>query len=216
MNNFDKNYYKLNIAGLVFFAKFTKQINENKLEMVKETFEKIIKELENNPLQKKIFYFLILMVLKNWLISKTYRDKLKMIGEKSLIKLLSNFSNRKINLKEIDELGIEFKSGVLKNKTKNEEMKENGFFDDSPEELAKKLIKNFNNENKKKHSIVFYFIGINEDTRDFSLIPLNRIRNEYLKKLEEELKKNNVDVLLAEKIPIDNKGGILTVILRRK
>jgi len=34
--------------------------------------------------------------------------------------------------------------------------------------------------------------------------------------LEEELKKNNVDVLLAEKIPIDNKGGILTVILRRK
>lgn len=216
LNNFDKNYYKLNIAGLVFFAKFTKQINENKLEMVKETFEKIIKELENNPLQKKIFYFLILMVLKNWLISKTYRDKLKMIGEKSLIKLLSNFSNRKINLKEIDELGIEFKSGVLKNKTKNEEMKENGFFDDSPEELAKKLIKNFNNENKKKHSIVFYFIGINEDTRDFSLIPLNRIRNEYLKKLEEELKKNNVDVLLAEKIPIDNKGGILTVILRRK
>jgi len=77
LNNFDKNYYKLNIAGLVFFAKFTKQINENKLEMVKETFEKIIKELENNPLQKKIFYFLILMVLKNWLISKTYRDKLK-------------------------------------------------------------------------------------------------------------------------------------------
>ena len=62
-----------------------------------------------------------------------------------------------------------------------------------------------------------FFIGINEDTRDFSPIPLNRIRNEFHEGVKEYISSNesNINILLAETIPISQEEGIIVLILQK-
>lgn len=63
--------------------------------------------------------------------------------------------------------------------------------------------------------MVIFLIGINEDTRDFSPISLNRIRNEFHETLKEHLSQNGVNVLLSETVPISNKDGIIILVLQK-
>jgi hypothetical protein len=117
-----------------------------------------------------------------------------------------------IELKEIDELGIEFKAGIRREIISGKE-EEVGFFDTSPKKFADNLLEKFTG--KRKDTVIF-FVGINEDTRDFSPIPLNRTRNEFHKSLREHLSQNNVNVLLSETVPISDKEGILIIVLQKE
>ena len=87
-----------------------------------------------------------------------------------------------------------------------------GFFDSSPQRFAEKLLEKL--RRKRKDTIIF-FVGINEDTRDFSSIPSSRIRNEFHESLKEHLSQNGVSVLLAETVPISDRDGILILVLQK-
>ena len=70
-------------------------------------------------------------------------------------------------------------------------------------------------EHDGDHMYIYINITINEDTKDFSPIPLNRIRNEFRDTLKEELTKHNLNVLMIETIPINDREGILLIALRK-
>jgi len=89
-----------------------------------------------------------------------------------------------------------------------------GFFNPSPQEFAKRVVKKFKS---KRNDTAVFFIGINEDTRDFSPIPLNRIRNEFHEEIMEYVssKEPSINILLSETIPISQEEGIIVLVLQK-
>jgi len=209
LNRFNANYDEVNIGHFTIFAKLK---NDQKIENVKETFNRIISSVGGNLTLEKTFHYVGLLALSDFLISKGFREKLYQISKKALNDYYQNMPNGNIELREIDKLGIEFKAGIVR-RTTNGEVKEVGFFDPSSERLADRLLEKFRG---KRKDIVIFFIGINEDTRDFSPIPLNRIRNEFHESLRERLSQNGVNVLLSETVPISNEEGILILVLQKR
>jgi len=206
LSGFSADYDKVDIGHFTIFAKLK---NDEKLENVKETFNRIISSVKGNLTLEKTLHYVGLLVLCNFLRSEGFKEKLYEIGKKALYDYYKNMPERNIELKEIDKLGIEFKAGIRK-EIINGKIKEEGFFDPSPERFANKLLQKL----KRKDSVIF-FIGINEDTRDFSPIPLSQIRNEFHESLREHLSQNGVNVLLSETVPISNKEGILILFLQK-
>ena len=210
LSGFNASYNEIKIKDFIIFAKL-KNDNIETIKKTLENIEKMIDRVRGNLTLKKTLYYVGLLVLCEFLKSKGFRDKLYQIGKKALSDYYLNMPEKNIELKEIDKLGIEFKAGIRNEIIKGEE-KEVGFFDSSPEQFSRKLLEKFR---KKKRDTVIFFIGINEDTRDFSPIPLNRIRNEFHESLKEHLSNNGVNVLLSETIPISDREGILIIVLRR-
>ena len=208
LNGFNDNYEMISIGHFTIFAKLKK---DEKIKKVGETFEKMILSVSGNLTLEKSLHYVGLLVLTDFLKSKGFREKLYQIGKFALNDYYLNMPERNIELKEIDKLGIEFKAGIRKEVINGEE-KEVGFFDPSPEEFANKLLAKF--RRKRKNTIIF-FIGINEDTRDFSPIPLNRLRNEFHESLKEHLSQNGVNVLISETVPITDRDGILILVLQK-
>jgi len=209
LNKFDADYDEVNIEHFTIFAKLK---NDQRIENVKETFNSMINSVRENSTLEKILHYVSLLVLCNFLISKGFREKLYQIGMLALNNYYQNMQKRNIELKEIDELGIEFKAGIRR-ETINGEEREVGLFVPSPEGFTRRLMDKFR---RKTKDIVIFFVGINEDTRDFSPIPLNRIRNEFYKGLRKHLSQNGVNVLLSETVPISNEEGILILVLQKR
>lgn len=207
LNGFNANYDETNIGHFTIFAKLK---DDESVRKVEETFNEMINGVSGNLALEKTLHYVGLLVLSEFLKSKGFREKLYRISKIALNNYYQHMPERNIELKEIDKLGIEFKAGVKKIIIKKEE-REVGFFDPSPEKFSKKLLKKFRS---KKNDTVIFFIGINEDTRDFSPIPLNRIRNEFHENLRESLSQNGVNALLSETVPISNKDGILILVLQ--
>ena len=63
---------------------------------------------------------------------------------------------------------------------------------------------------------IIFLVGINEDTRDFSPIQLDRIRNEFHEELREYLSQNGITVLLSETVSINKREGILLLVLQKE
>lgn len=201
LNGFNANYGEANIGHFTIFAKLK---DDERIEKVKETFNEMISGVSENLTLEKTLYYVGLIVLSEFLKSKGFREKLYRIGKLALNDYYLNMPERNIELKEIDKLGIEFKAGIRADGQ--------GFFDASPQKFSEKLLKKL--KRKRKDTIVF-FIGINEDTRDFSPIPLSRIRNEFHESLNEYLSQNGISVLLSETVPISDRDGILILVLQK-
>jgi len=208
LNGFNANYSIANIGHFTIFAKFK---DNKEIENIEEVFKEMISNVSENLTLEKTLHYLGLLVICEFLKSKGFREKLYQISKKALSEYYLNMSERNIELKEIDKIGIEFKAGIRKEFINGEE-REVGFFDDSPEKFAKKITKKLKS---KRKDLVIFFIGINEDTRDFSSILLNRIRNEFHENLKEHLFQNGVNVLLSETLPIADKDGIIILVVQK-
>ena len=210
LSGFSENYEMINIGHFTIFAKFKK---DEKIKKIEETFKGMIQSVRGNLTLEATLHYIGLLVLTDFLKSKGFKEKLYQIGKKALNDYYLNMPERNIELKEIDKIGIEFKAGIRKELINGEE-KEVGFFDPSPEELAKKLVKKFKS---KRNDTAIFFVGINEDTRDFSPIPLNRIRNEFHEDLRRHISSEepNINILLSETIPISREEGIIVLVVQR-
>jgi hypothetical protein len=199
LNSFSRYYDTIKIGDFRIFARVKEGAKK-----CEDYFGKIIESVSNNLTLKRTIYYVALIALCKFLRSTPFREKLYSIAKKALNDYYMNMPDRNIELKEIDELGIEFKAGIRNDG--------HGFFDSSPDTFCKKLLDKLN---KKKIDTVIFFVGINEDTRDFSPIPLDRIRNEFHGKLKECLSKSCA-VLLSETVPISQDDGILIIGLQKK
>ena len=208
LNRFNANYNEVNIGHFTIFAKLEEA---EKVRTIESTFGNMIGGVSRNLTLEKTLHYVGLLVLSEVLKSKGFREKLYQIGKEALNDYYLNMPERNIELKEIDKLGIEFKAGIRK-KTINGEEKEVGFFDSSPQRFSEKLLEKL--RGKRKDTIIF-FVGINEDTRDFSPIPLSRIRNEFRESLKKYLSQNGVDVILSETVPTSERDGILILVLQK-
>jgi len=201
LNGFNANYEEANIGQFTIFAKL-KDIEQ--VRKIESTFESMIKGVSGNSTLEKTLHYVGLLVLSEFLKSKGFREKLYQIGMKALNVYYLNMLKRNIELKEIDKLGIEFKAGIRADG--------HGFFDESPQRFSQKLLDKIK---RKRKDMIIFFVGINEDTRDFSPIPLSRIRNEFHERLKEDLSQNAINVLLSETVPISEKDGILILVLQK-
>ena len=208
LNGFNANYGEANIGRFTIFAKLK---NDERIEKVKETFNETISDVSGNLTLEKTLHYVGLLVLCDFLKSKGFREKLYEISKTALNDYYQNMPETNIELEEIDKLGIEFKAGIIRRVINGEE-REVGFFDPSPEKFSKSLLEKLR---RKKKDIIIFFIGINEDTRDFSPIPLNGIRNEFHESLEEYLSQKDIIVLLSKTVPISDKDGILILVLQK-
>ena len=138
------------------------------------------------------------------MVTKNFKE----VTFKSSYKALSNIfldiakNTPTISLWEKDDVGIEFKAGLKQDYY--------GFFASSPKKFANKVI---SKTNSNRNNTIFFFIGINEDTKDFSPIPLNRTRNEFRDTVKQELIKQGCVVWMIESIPINDNEGILLIAL---
>ena len=201
LNGFNANYEEANIGHFTIFAKLK---DSEKVRNIKSTFGNMINGVSENLTLEKTLHYVGLLVLSEFLKSKGLREKLCQISKIALNDYYQNMPQRNIELKEIDKLGIEFKAGIRADGQ--------GFFDSSPQRFAEKLLEKL--RRKRKDPIIF-FVGINEDTRDFSPIPLDRIRNEFHESLKEHLSQNGVSVLLSENVSISDRDGILILVLQK-
>lgn len=201
LNGFNANYDEVNIGHFTVFAKLK---DAQEIKQVGKTFKGLIENVSGNLTLEKTLHYFGLLVLSEFMKSKGFREKIYQINKKALSDYYLNMPERNLELKEIDKLGIEFKAGIRADGQ--------GFFDASPQRFSEKLLEK--HRRKRKDTIIF-FIGINEDTRDFSPIPLSRIRNEFHESLKEHLSQNGVNVLLSETVPISDKDGIIILVMQK-
>lgn len=208
ISRFSYSYKIFDIGFLTLFIKL-----RNKEECLKwlNIFFKILKNIEGNS-QKNLFYqrfltFLALMTFKKYIQTRNIRNLLYTSSRNALIQMFSSLAKQKhsMELTEIDKLGIEFKTGILQ--------KGKGFFDSSPQKFVEeKLLPDIK---RKRKNFIIYLIGINEDTKNFSPIPLNRMRNEFLNEVKERLTNKNCFVHLIESIPLNKERGILCLVISK-
>jgi len=209
LSRFSKDFERFEIGNFTLFAKFK---GNEKIKRVEETFNQMINSVKENSTLEKTLHYIGLLSLCDFLKSGGFKEKIYEIGKKALIDYYKNMPARNMELREIDKLGIEFKAGIKKVKTDGEK-KDVGFFDPSPKRFSEKLLDKFK---RKKKDVVIFFVGINEDSRDFSPIPLDEIRNEFHESLKYHLIQNNVGVLLSETIPVEKERGILIIALQKR
>jgi len=205
LSKFNEKYNSINFGDITLLCKF-KDFEETK--KIASAFHKLIGRVEgqDNGFYKRILSLIALISINNFFKTKNVKEVVYHSSHNAISNIFSNLSPYASNmvLEEKDKLGIEFKAGTREDGP--------GFFDTSPKTFAKKLI---GKTQSKRVDFIVYFIGINEDTKDFSPIPLSRIRNEFREEVKEELSKHNFIVPLIETIPLDDKNGILLIILNK-
>jgi len=170
---------------------------------------KLTKNLEgqHNQFYKKFLSLLGLMQIKDNIKNKKIANDIYKSSRSAVVNLLASLSKQKysMTLQEVNRLGIEFKAGKLPDRK--------GFFDPSPEKFANKLIEK---EKHKKLDLIIYLIGINEDAKDFSPVPLSQIRNEFRDSVKEKLQESEFTVNVIESLPLDENQGILLIVLNKR
>jgi len=197
----------LDIGDFSLFARF--DINEwQNLVSTTETLNKIIQAIKSENMPNldmvKTLSYIALKLASNYLKSGNLK---KIIGE-VCAKAFADLFSQKPRIEERDELGIELKTGIIKRNNKEE-----GFYKNNPQKFAEEIFENFNSKGKK---LVIYFIGITEDTKEYSPIPLNYIRNETLIKIRKHLEDKELKVHLIESIPVNDKQGVLLLVIEKK
>ena len=204
---FGNTYRMLDIGDFSLFARF--DINEwQNLVSTTETLNKIIQAIKSENMPNldmvKTLSYIALKLASNYLKSGNLK---KIIGE-VCAKAFADLFSQKPRIEERDELGIELKTGIIKRNNKEE-----GFYKNNPQKFAEEIFENFNSKGKK---LVIYFIGITEDTKEYSPIPLNYIRNETLIKIRKHLEDKELKVHLIESIPVNDKQGVLLLVIEKK
>jgi hypothetical protein len=209
LNGFNANYGEAKIGHFTIFGKL--KDDKEKIRTIESAFNGMINSVAGNLTLEKTLHYVGLLTLVEFLKSKGFKEKLYQIGKLALNDCYLKMPERNIELKETDKLGIEIKAGIKKIKI-NEEEEEKGFFDSSSQRFSEKLLEKLRS---KRKDIIIFLIGINEETRDFSPIPLNRIRNEFHESLKEHISQKGVNVLLSETVPISDRDGILIIVLQK-
>jgi len=216
-----KNNNPLNLVEISRYSKLYRIIDFDTIEIfaridykedcdkIKETFIKLLERVkgEGNYFYERLIKIIYLTKISEFIKSKPLKRTVYNSGKIALKEIFSELSKQKHSfiLKEMDKIGIEFKAGILK--------RYGGFFDSSSDKFSKKIIEN---AKKKKLDTIVYFIGINEDNYNFSPMPLNRLRNEFIESCKEKFQENNFNCHFFEKIPINNKDGILIIIISKE
>ena len=202
-SSFNQKYTVLNLGDFSLFFKI-KEVE--KAENLEHPLLKVIERVQSSEILYRIISYIALAAMVQYAHSKNFKEIVYQSAKKALNGLFSDLYKKTpvLELKEIDEVGIEFKAGIRKDRE--------GFFDSSPKKLAKKIAEK---SNSKDLNMILYFIGINEDTKDFSPIPLNRLRNEFHSQLKRHLKSEKWQTILSETIPLNNEDGILLIVLSR-
>ncbi len=205
ISKFNEKYHLLNINDITLFLKFGKLDEAIK---ISETISKLTKNLEgqHNQFYKKLLSLIGLMQIESHIKNKKIAADICTSSKLAMANLLAGLSQQKhsMTLQEFDKLGIEFKAGKLPDG--------NGFFDTSPEKFAYKLIEK---TKSKKLDLIIYLIGINEDIKDFSPVPLSRIRNEFRDSVKEKIETAGFKVNLIESLPLDQEQGVLLIVLNK-
>ena len=202
-SRFNKKYFHLDIGDFSLFCKFD-DLEQSK--NLAARFTDIIERARSSNVLYRILSYLGLAVVVQNASSKNFSEIMYKSSIKALKDYFSSLYGRTpvMDLKEVDELGIEFKAGIRSDGR--------GFFESSPKKLADKIAEK---SNSKDLDLILYFIGINEDSRDFSPIPLNRLRNEFHSLLRRRLKSNGWSTLLSENIPLNDREGLLLIIVAK-
>lgn len=210
LSEFAASYSEINIGRFTIFAKLE---NNDRVQSLENTFKNMLNNVINNLTLEKTLHYVGLLTLSEFLKSKGFREKLYKIAKLALNDYYSSMPDRNIELKEIDKLGIEFKTGIKIREINGKREKE-GFFNPSPIKFAEEVVKKF--DNKRKDTVIF-FVGIHEDTRTFSPIPLNEIRNEFHEDFKKYVAsiKPSMRVLLSETIPVSSEEGIIILVLQK-
>ncbi len=205
ISKFNEKYHLLNINDITLFLKFGRLDEAKK---ISETISKLTKNLDgqHNQFYKKLLSLIGLMQIESHIKNKKIAADICTSSKLAMANLLAALSKQKhsMTLQEFDKLGIEFKAGKLPDGS--------GFFDTSPEKFANKLIEK---TKSKKLDLIIYLIGINEDTKDFSPVPLSRIRNEFRDSVKEKIELGGFKVNLIESLPLDQEQGVLLIVLNK-
>ncbi|KAF2961354.1 hypothetical protein [Fervidobacterium sp. 2310opik-2] len=211
---FSENYKKIELGNFSIFAEFDKIVECQKF---LSNWNQLLEKLKsiNNRTYEEIFNLVGLEILSKCFISKELTEKIKDIIKKYLENKLQQNKYSKLNFKEYnnDFFVIELKSGVIY--VNGQRL---GFFDNKPEKFAKKIIENLSKKNKQKAELVIYIVGVDETTKEFTLIELSNIRSEFIddvkKRIEEKI--DNFNVKYIDAIPVENGKGILILVLEKK
>lgn len=202
LSKHNEKYGKLNISDISLFLKFKKTEEANQFaEQISELGKKL--DSPNNLFYKKFLSLLGLMAFKDYIKTSKVSSDIHKASKHAMTNLLAE-QNKSIDLKEIDRVGIEFKAGVLESGK--------GFFDPSPDKFVKKVIEKTKG---KRLDLIIYLIGINEGTNDFSLISINRMRNEFRDSVKEKLSENGLKPYLIESLPVSDKEGVLLLVVEK-
>lgn len=190
------------------FSLFLKWKEDRKLGNLCTNFQELQSKLTGttNSLYRKVLTGCYLLCSTKYMQRKDMQKTCQLIAINSLRNIFGELSpaGPNLQLKEIDKLGVEFKAGVLG--------QGRGFFENSPTEFATKLKEKFAS---KRKDLVVFFIGINEDSMNFSPVLLSRVRNEFKESVVSGLESNNIYCPMFESIPIDDRGGILIIALQK-
>ncbi len=213
--NFNENYKKVELGHFSVFAEFKES---DDLQTFLNRWNLILDSLKNlnNSTYEKILNLISLKILSTYFSSKKLTEKFNKFTLGCLNDIFNSGSYSKLDFKEYskDYFVIELKSGVKHINGKNE-----GFFINSPEKFANRVIENVSKENKKKAGVIIYIIGIDETTKDFSLIPMSGMRSEFIEfiknvKIKTE-ETNSFNVRYIDAIPVKDKKGILMLVLEK-
>lgn len=196
LNRFNNSY---NIVKIGDFEIFGKIRSYEEVKELLDQFNTIISKLKEkeNLVESELIRDVGLLSLCEYLESEGFKLKIqKAVKEK----LKEDF--KKKGIEEIDELGIELKSREFFGKSTTDFLKKS--------DNLRKLLP------KRENKIRICLIGVNEDKERLDPIPLSRMRNENLKELKEKANKDDIKIPLIKKVPIDEKGGVLIIVLYDK
>lgn len=205
ISKFNDKYNMLNLSDLTVFFKFRDYENASKFtELINHLLNNI--KGENNSFYTKILSLIFLMNSKKFIKNRRISDIVYKSAQNSLSHIFSQLAKQKhsMDLNEIDKIGIEYKAGVRNDGR--------GFFDPSAKKFSQKILGKLKG---KRYNLIFLLVGINEDLKDFSPIPLSQIRNEFREEVKTNLETQGYKVLVLESIPLDSNRGILLAALMR-
>jgi len=207
LSRYNSNYDKVIINNLTIFCKMKPKEEYN---LILKQLNYIIKSLDvkkSNNSYVILFTLIGIIILSKYIKDKDIANKLYLSSQEAISNILSLLNEGvSMDIKEIDSLNIDLKAGVIKNKEK-------GFFDNSAKKMSEKILKKLKS---RSDGLIFYLIGINEDTKDFSLVPLSRMRNEYLETLIKIINSTDkYNTVLCDSIPVTNTEGILMLVVKK-
>lgn len=194
LNRFNNSYNTVRIGDSEVFGKIRsyEEVKEL-LDLFNETIISELKKEEKEDLAELI-RDVGLLSLCEYLESEGFKLKI----QKAVKEKLKEDLKRNKGIEEIDELGIELKSGK--------------FFGKSVANFSKKLTRLLP---KGENKIRICLIGVNEDEKRLDPILLSRMRNEDLKKLKEEADED-IKIPLIDVVPVNEKEGVLIIVLYNK
>jgi len=200
ISKFDEKYNKIVIGGISLFMKFKSSDEPIK---ISKCFSTLLEKIKQDSLYKKIIGLCGLILITKYFKCLKISNEIYQASKMAITELVKNeYKKPSLSLHEKSELGIELKAGIPHENS--------GFFDSSPQKFSEKLI---NDIKRKKKELIIYFIGINEDTKDFSPIPLSQMRNEFLDEVKKFVIQSGIEIYLIESFPLDEKKGILILIV---